>query len=218
MSFILDALKKSEAERLRKDTPGFSDLPASTPDKSTSRWIWIVAALVVINLGVLVAIFVRPDRVEDRVADRVQDPVVASPSAGPATESQEKADLAELVHEPVPARRPVAAASDPVSRAVTEIATQSAEPPPPVARYGAPQIAESLATFNDLRAQGVLQLPDMHLDIHVYSIEPEDRFVFVNMSKYKERATLDEGPVVREITPDGVILEYFGTKFLLPRE
>jgi hypothetical protein len=58
----------------------------------------------------------------------------------------------------------------------------------------------------------------MHLDIHVYSSESEDRFVFVNMSKYKERATLDEGPVVREITPDGVILEYLGTKFLLPRE
>jgi hypothetical protein len=38
------------------------------------------------------------------------------------------------------------------------------------------------------------------------------------MSKYKERATLDEGPVVREITPDGVVLEHLGMKFLLPRE
>jgi hypothetical protein len=38
------------------------------------------------------------------------------------------------------------------------------------------------------------------------------------MSKYKEGGTLDEGPVVREITPDGVILEYLGTGFLLPRE
>ena len=66
--------------------------------------------------------------------------------------------------------------------------------------------------------QGLLQLPDLHLDIHVYSNIPEDRFVFVNMSKYKERGTLDEGPVVREITPDGVILEYLGTGFLLPRE
>jgi len=38
------------------------------------------------------------------------------------------------------------------------------------------------------------------------------------MSKYKERATLTEGPTVKEITPEGVILEYGGTDFLLPRE
>ena len=63
-----------------------------------------------------------------------------------------------------------------------------------------------------------MQLPDMHLDIHVYSGQPNDRFVFVNMTKYKEGATLTEGPRITEITPDGVVLDYFGTRFLLPRE
>ena len=111
-----------------------------------------------------------------------------------------------------------AVAPDPVTRAVIDIATQETKPAPAVPRFGSPQVSESYPTFNDLRAQGVLQIPDMHLDIPVYSSKPEDRFVFVNMSKYKERATLDEGPVVREITPDGVILEYRGTSFLLPRE
>jgi hypothetical protein len=38
------------------------------------------------------------------------------------------------------------------------------------------------------------------------------------MSRYKENATLVEGPEIREITPDGVILEHIGTRFLLPRE
>ena len=81
-----------------------------------------------------------------------------------------------------------------------------------------PSTGKSFATFNNLRAQGVLQLPDMHLDIHVYSGQPADRFVFINMSKYKERATLAEGPRVKEITPEGVILEFGGNDFLLPRE
>ena len=75
-----------------------------------------------------------------------------------------------------------------------------------------------LPTLNELRADGTLQLPEMHLDIHVYSGQPADRFVFVNMSKYKESATLAEGPVVREITQDGVVLDFRGTRFLLPRE
>ena len=210
MSFILDALKKSEAERLKNDTPGFADLPGSAPEKRTAHWIWIVAALIVINLGVLIVIFMKPDH--------VADPVAANPAAQATSGLPAAASLSATVEETGPVKRPAAMPADPVTRAVTAIATPSADPAPPGARYESPHISEFYATFNDLRAQGVLQLPDMHLDIHVYSSEPEDRFVFVNMSKYKERATLDEGPVVREITPDGVILEHFGTKFLLPRE
>lgn len=42
--------------------------------------------------------------------------------------------------------------------------------------------------------------------------------MFINMSRYGEQATLAEGPKVREITPEGVILEHMGTRFLLPRE
>jgi general secretion pathway protein B len=113
------------------------------------------------------------------------------------------------------AKRSQAIAAEP-----PETAAIQEEPISPVATAAVqpPTVTEGLATFNDLRAQGVLQLPDMHLDIHVYSGQPEDRFVFVNMSKYKEQAALAEGPVIREITPDGVVLDYYGTAFLLPRE
>jgi len=215
MSFILDALKKSEAERLRKDAPGISDVPGTAREKSASHWIWIVVVLVTINIVVLVMIFMRPDRLPGPLAGQ---PIAES---GPASssESASAASFPETVAEPEPVQAPpVEATTNPDTTAVTNAATQYAEPEAAVAGYEAPQIAESYATFNNLRAQGLLQLGDLHLDIHVYSSEPADRFVFVNMTKYKERATLDEGPVVMEITPDGVILEYLGTGFLLPRE
>ena len=73
-------------------------------------------------------------------------------------------------------------------------------------------------TLQEVRARGALNLPELHLDIHVYSNEPEDRFVFINMSKLREGSQLDEGPVVAEITPDGVILGHQGQFFILPRE
>ena len=63
-----------------------------------------------------------------------------------------------------------------------------------------------------------MHLPDLHLDIHVYSEQPGDRFVFVNMSKYTEFTSLAEGPMVKEIVPEGVILEHLGNEFLLPRQ
>jgi general secretion pathway protein B len=69
-----------------------------------------------------------------------------------------------------------------------------------------------------LRLDGSLQLPALHLDIHVFADDPAERFVFINMTKYRENSQLDEGPVVTEITTDGVILEHQGRTFLLPRE
>ena len=75
-----------------------------------------------------------------------------------------------------------------------------------------------LPTADELRANGTLQMPDLHLDIHVYSIKPAERFVFINMVRHREKSRLAEGPVVQEITPEGVILDYSGTRFLLPRE
>jgi general secretion pathway protein B len=76
---------------------------------------------------------------------------------------------------------------------------------------------EVLPTNNSLIANGT-NLPDMKLDIHVYSAKPAERFVFVNMRKYVEGQSLAEGPVVERITPDGAILNQHGTRFLLPRQ
>jgi general secretion pathway protein B len=73
-------------------------------------------------------------------------------------------------------------------------------------------------TVDELRLEGTLQIAELHLDIHVYSEVPEDRFVFINMNKHREGSQIAEGPVVREIRDDGVVLEYQGRIFLLPRQ
>ena len=90
--------------------------------------------------------------------------------------------------------------------------------PPGATSQPAPDEPSGLPTLDELRSAGRLQLPELHVDIHVYSGQPADRFVFVNMTKYREKEKLSEGPVVTRITPDGVELDYLGTAFLLPRE
>lgn len=205
MSFILDALKKSEAERLRKDAPGFADVPVRTQGKPVSHWMWIIGVLVIINVSVLTAIYLKPGRVDEAPVDMpVTEPVAIADEVAPDTTAERPPETSVAAESVTPE---VAGVEPPVS-----------EPSAPPAIEEPPLVTDSYATFDDLRAQGVLQLPDMHLDIHVYSSNPEDRFVFVNMGKYKERSTLDEGPVVREITRDGVVLDYRGTTFLLPRQ
>ncbi len=61
-------------------------------------------------------------------------------------------------------------------------------------------------------------LPVLHLDIHVYANVPAERFVFINMQKLREGSRLNAGPLVREITSDGVVLEHNGAVFQLPRK
>ena len=76
---------------------------------------------------------------------------------------------------------------------------------------------EVLPTFRELGGTSA-NLPDLHLDIHVHSPVPTERFVFVNMRKYIEGQNLSEGPAVERITSEGVILNHRGLRFLLPRQ
>ena len=65
---------------------------------------------------------------------------------------------------------------------------------------------------------GEQALPDLHLDVHVYATKPAERFVYINMRKYREGATLQEGPILERIRRDGVVLNYHGVRFVLPRQ
>ena len=209
MSFILDALKKSETERQQKNAPGFADVPDGVDSPRAPRWLWVLGGLLAVNLIVLSGVMLRPD-------PRPQTDVTATDEAIPDEGQPEReASFSEMVEQAKNTQAPqVTGATEEQSTADNPVVEASPVSKPRLAAT----ITESYATFNDLRANGTLLLPDLHLDIHVYNDQPAKRFVFVNMNKYREHARLAEGPVVKEITPEGVILEHLGNGFLLPRE
>jgi hypothetical protein len=51
----------------------------------------------------------------------------------------------------------------------------------------------------------------------VFADRPGDRFVMVNMHRLGEGDALPNGVQVEAIRPDGVVMTYRGTRFLLPR-
>jgi general secretion pathway protein B len=79
MSYILDALRKSERERQAGQVPGLPDL-VSDGDKKSVRWLfWLVGLLILINLGgVGYWLFLRPAPQQERV----QTPVAGTSEAG----------------------------------------------------------------------------------------------------------------------------------------
>lgn len=220
MSFILDALKKSDSERQGQNAPGIADIPYAIRRAPQPFWIWALSALLVVNIVVLVVVLLRPDATpvlpvavqKSTVVlpgDGAAKPVAAANMTG-AREARRPEPVAAVQPDRPPPVRPAGSDQQTVEPRPA-VSSAKRNPPPPTVRDG-------LKTLNELRAAGLLQLGELHLDIHVYSEKSKDRFVFVNMTKYKEHARLDEGPIVKEITPDGVVLEHAGLTFLLPRE
>ncbi|MGA8204312.1 MAG: general secretion pathway protein GspB [Woeseiaceae bacterium] len=225
MSFILDALKKSETERQQQAGAEFAAVPSGDGAPKSFKWLWLLIGLLAVNFAVLAGLLLRPAAI----------PV--APATTPATEAEPPAaagadDMPPSFEEQVARARereadrnaeraagneagpgPAVAAGEPVRQPQTQ--ARSVEPTPASSAAGD---SAMLPRFDELRAEGVLQLPDLHLDIHVYSDVPKERFVFINMNKLREGQKLDEGPVVQSITPAGVVLRYQGRSFLLPRE
>jgi general secretion pathway protein B len=68
------------------------------------------------------------------------------------------------------------------------------------------------------QAAATTQLPQLRLDLHAYAARPEDRWVIINMHTLHEGDSTPEGVRVESITPEGAVLSYQGTRFLLPRD
>ena len=88
----------------------------------------------------------------------------------------------------------------------------------PAASAASTTITATLPTIHEVVANGLVNVGALHVDIHVFAENPADRFVFINMAKYNEGSRLAEGPLVEEITVDGVVLSQNGTTFLVPRD
>lgn len=215
MSFILDALKKSENERQLNAPPEFATVPADPDAPGAPRWLWVLGGLLLINLFVVVALLTRdaPVPVTPAPADTapVRDTETAAPAVttSPARGGDAFADRLEEARRNRPER---------VAQGAT-VASAAPDRNEPAVRDASDAASRALLpSLDELRLSGDVDLPEMHLDIHVWSENASERFVFINMDKYRERDTMSAGPAVAEITPDGVVLEYRGRRFMLPRD
>lgn len=222
MSFILDALKKSENDRQSQAEAEFSAVPSSPDAPATPRWLWVFGALLVINALVLFGFVLRDDPPSSPASLPAAGAATVTPVERNPASNQSSGNTASFASQ-LEARRQQPAVAD--SETETAPAATSRQIAPTTTQRPAVSVANLpvsraavLPTLMELRTNGTLQLPDLHLDIHVYNNVPANRFVFIDMNKYQENSQLDSGPTVQEITSDGVILAYQGVTFLLPRE
>lgn len=207
MSFILDALKKSEKERQREAVPAIGDLPVVVHQEHASAWTVTLIAGLGVAVAALAVAWWRASAPEP-VATTTSVPTPVSPAAEPTppavARSAAPTDTRSLASEAArvvdPGIQPPANTTTTGGGATRTAGVMTAGPP----------------SITDARSAG-LPVPELVLELLVYSDDPAKRFVYINSAKYAEGDALPEGPELVEITTEGAILSYRGQNYLLPQ-
>jgi general secretion pathway protein B len=226
MSFILDALKKSESDRQRQSGPALFEVKVAPPRTRLPLWAIAIALLLLVNLAIVAWMVLRrsahegaPASVPPAAATVAGATISAPPTAAavpPAAASAPPPSAGAAAPPAAPAAAGGAEEQNPEDYAPAE------EPPAPAPGSLGSRVRRGTASgvplYQDAVTTPGTQLPQLRLDLHVYAARPQDRFVMINMHKLREGDSLPEGVHVESIVPEGAVLSYNGSRFLLPRE
>ena len=211
MSLILEALRKSEAERRRDTAPGIDlELPptATTAMRSAPRWPWpvLAGALVLALWGLWVGL---------RQATPL-DPAtatVATPAAAPVRPAM--ADMPRVVPRSTASAPSTTTTAAPA--ATRPVALRDASPPPagPPAAPPATPRATALPTADEVPDIAATALPPVKLSMHMWDADPARRFVILDGQRMAE-GDRSGGLTVVAIDRRGVMIERDGQRARVP--
>jgi general secretion pathway protein B len=230
MSLILDALKKSEAERQRQTGPALLEVRVTQPRRRFPAWVIAVGVLLALNLLLLLAFVLhRPVAAPlaaptaavapGAAAAVAAAPAVAAPTALPASvapmaageaapptlQAASGSGEAGVLASPPRSLPPSDTTMDGQNSLGNPADDEPAVPAGVAAHYS------NLPSFSDVGGD----LPVLRLDLHVYAARARDRYALINMHRVQEGDALPEGARVLAITREGVALEYRGQEFML---
>jgi general secretion pathway protein B len=203
MSYILDALRRAQAERERGQVPGLDarTLVATPPPQPQRRTglLWLGVGLALAALGLSALLMWRSD--PKPVPDVAQSAAAQLPAVQAAP-----APVAAASAPPVPAPPAMVV----VSAAALPASTSAPFPPAAVGDNVRAVKLEQLAP--DLRRD----LPPLVLGGAIWSDNVASRFVIVNGQVLREGDTAGPGVVLERIGPKGVFLRWRDWRIEVP--
>ncbi len=228
MSYILDALKKSEKKRRHSSIPemlAVQDAAAYGP-KRRALWPYMILIALAFNAGLLIW-WLRPwqqekarpavqPAVKQEANAKIAGPAPAQPSPGTIRESrtvqpggQAQKGTAEETSLPGERKQPPADSSSAPERP-SKTGRSAGRPPKGTINTASGQKAPGI---NDLPPSVQQALPAITVSAHFYDSNPASRVVSINGRVMHEGGTVIAGLTVERITPDGVIFSYQGYRF-----
>ncbi len=215
MSYLLDALRKSERERALGNVPNLGTVSATTARRGHHWASWIVVPGMLVILAAVAVWFVLRPELPSAASPAAS--LSAAPTPSPvAVPSVPRAappiTAAVATPEPEPDAQQDAPPETSVSPATSgPLAATATRAEPAATTASAPRVLE----YAELAPQMRAGMPEMRLNVVAFSDEPSRRFVMIDFARYLEGQTVAGAATVQEITPDGAILSYRGQRFFL---
>lgn len=195
MSLILEALRKSEAERQREGAPSVAMELPPVPARggvSTPGWVWPTLAIVVVGAVLAGWLGIRAGK-----GGHTTDPAAQAAPAGATPPA------AAAAHAPPPS-----------------VATPPPAPPAPSASLRpvpapAPAITPRAEDSEDAPPISATGLPAVKLSMHMWDADPGKRFVILDGQRMGEGDRNGSVQVIA-IRRDGVIIERSGIRARVP--
>ena len=225
MSYILEALKKAQAERQLGNAPTIHAPPVAAPEPAAgvaSRkplLIGLGAGALVVAAGALW--LGRPTPAPQVVAQApavpAPRPAAPTPTPAPAPAPVPVAAQLEVSAPPAPPTRP----PEHVVARVPEAALAATHPAPsrpaPEARTVAPMPAPapeaSLPFVQQLPEAQQRDIPRVTFGGYMYSSNPSDRLLIVDKALRHEGEEIAPGLVLEKLLPKAAVMNYRGTRY-----
>ena len=241
MSFILNALRKSEQERQALQSETVTDkILLPQPPQNRSKINKLLVFLLIANMLVIAGIvwLVRNDstlapntttqtlplpqpeqgaKLEAKAIDKSIQPKRLKQRA-----ESEAASIAELIDKEKPVTTKRTTAADAIKQPV--IASKSEQAIPAIAstkvkpdEFEIISVTKDVPFLNDLPFEFRQTVPKFTINVFVYSREPAERFVMIDMVKYKPGQQIKDAMLLKEILPDGFVVDYQSRTFKIRR-
>ena len=214
MSYILDALKRADAERERGAVPGLhaqqTAALAAAPTTRVRTRLWLIGGAVLTLSAIAAGLWQWRASTNEAPLPAVQLAVVAplvNTSAAPA------AAPAPVVASPLPVVAPVAVSpAPPVVAAPVHAATPKAAVSAPAA---APVVAPVIPLLSEMPEDFRRQIPALTITGAVYSETPAQRLLLVNNLVLNQGGLAAPEVSLEEIRPKSSVFSFRGTRFRL---
>ena len=201
MSYILDALRKSDQQRRRGAVPTLPEAPVTRAASERRIFLrYVLLGMVLLTLGMFIG-WLRP---------WVNEPSSNAPGAANRLESPPRQPVpqsrAPVQAEAKPARKEPPLAASALKRDAPEAAVVEKKLPMTSAPAPAQRVSELPLAIQQ-------ELPPLSIAMHAYSSQPKDRLVSVDGRLLRESDYLTPELRLEQITPDGMIFTYRGYRF-----
>jgi len=224
MSYILDALRKADAERERGSVPSIHAQPsfagARPAGPAPASRLWIVVVVIGALLALLAAmaaylLFGRSPASEVAKPAAPPPSTVAAAPAAPVAPPPAPVTVAPALPAPPPPVRkaraaPAASAAPTTTPTAAAPAPASAPRPPPAAKT-----EERIYTLDELPDDIRRQLPALSVGGSMYSPTPASRLVIINGQVLREGEHITPDLLVQQIRLKSAVMSFKGYRYTL---